>query len=130
MDLTNEERLTALEATSLMQEAQIDSLVSGLADLLAAYAVQHNDLRLFSLLAESRDGYQKAHQSGGSERFAPKYFEERTNIICRLLEEACYSRVLDQFWFRRFFFRSEERQRKRLEKIRAAIEKKLHDNSL
>ena len=46
------ERLSALEEKSIEQEAQIDALIAVLSDQLAAHAVLHKDVRIFSFLRQ------------------------------------------------------------------------------
>ncbi len=124
MHPSNDERLTALEAKVHVQNAQIDGLLSALSDLLAAHAVLHKDLRLFSFLRESRDSDDEKEREGGNARTPASYFAARCEVSARLLDEAACSRVFDQYWFRSLFWRREQKARDELERIRKAVQKK------
>jgi hypothetical protein len=125
MEKTFHERLLAVEAMCAEQKAQIDGLVGVISDLLAAHTVLHQDLRLCTFLRDYiASGTQKAGE-GGTSRTPASYFRSRAELWTRLLEETAHSVVFDQYWFRSMFWRKEERQRARLEKIRKEIERKL-----
>lgn len=124
MHPSNDERLTALEAKVHIQNVQIDSLLSVLSDLLAAHAVLHKDVRLFSYLQESRNHADKMERQGGTSRTPASYFAAQCEVFGRLLEKAASSQVFDQYWFRSLFWRREQKARDELNRIRRAVQKK------
>lgn len=115
------ERVKALEKTVADQEAVIDGMHMVLADILAAQAVQHRDLRLANFLKERRDSDVSLSAQGGTDRTSAGYFDARAGFLTKLLAAICNSSVFEQFWLRSLFWRTEERQRRELGKIRDAI---------
>ena len=118
------ERLAALEEKAEKQEAQIDALVRVLSDTLAAHAVLHKDVRLFSFIKEYREGDRKKEEHGGTSHWSASHFAARGDLFATILEEATNSPVLDNYWYRSIFWRREVKQRAALENVRKAIEAK------
>jgi uncharacterized coiled-coil protein SlyX/uncharacterized protein YjiS (DUF1127 family) len=115
------ERVKALEKTVADQEAVIDGMRMVLADILAAQAVQHRDLRLTNFLKERRDSDVSLSAQGGTDRTAEGYFDARAGFLAELLEAICNSSVFEQFWSRSLSWGTQKRQRRELEKIRYGI---------
>jgi len=118
-----EERLEALEAKVCAQEAEIDGLVRTCSDLLAAHAVLHKDVRLFSFLKEGKHSDRQKWKQDGTSRITASFFENRCNLFARLLDEAAHSQVFERYWHRSFFWAREEKQRNALERVRKAIQR-------
>ena len=123
MHPSNDERIAALEEKVHIQAAQIDGLLSALSDTLAAHAVLHKDVRLFSTLRDSRNHAREMEKQGGNERTPASYFSARCEVFARLLDEAACSPVFDQYWFRSLFWRRDERARVKLKQLREAVQK-------
>ncbi len=96
-DASIHERLFNLEAKAKEQEAQIDGLVRSLSDLLAAHAVLHKDVRLFSFLGEYRDYGLAKRDEGGTARIPASYFQAKSEIFARLLDESANSMSVNKF---------------------------------
>lgn len=121
---TPHERLVALEEKAAKQEGEIDALVVVLSDMLAAHAVLHKDLRLFSFIKENRDHNIEKEAQGGTKYTKASFFAARGELFARLLHETACSVVFDHYWFRSVFWWREEKERNALRKIRKAVESK------
>lgn len=121
-ELSLDERLAALEKIIEDQSAVIDGLKTSLADVLAAYSVQHKDIRLARFLEQYRNSNALKESEGGTPRISKSYFRARRDLFTELLREISMSPVFDNFWSQSTFWRKEEAQRAELDKIRKRIE--------